>query len=236
MKKQLSFIALLLLSALQGFSHALWIKTSPTGKLGQAQVITVTYAEPDEAPEKLSEWYSDVKEFELWLVAPDGKKEKLALTAGEDRFTATFTPGQEGIYTLTAGKSAKDLGGTTVYQFNASAFVKVGKSLTGKDPGLNANELALYTDAAGKVNKPLKLQTYLKGQRPSEKLYVTISSPSGWAKNVATAEDGTVEFVPLWPGSYAIEVSKNWKEEGEHFGKPYKGFWRCATLTLDVAK
>lgn len=237
MNKKISLLAVLTLFAIQAFSHALWIKTAPAGKTGQAQTVTVIYSEPDDSPEKIADWYSDVKEFELWLTAPDGKKEKLTLTAGEDRYTATFTPDKEGIYILSAGKTAKDLGGTTVYQFNASAFVAVGKAALNNEAA-KSNELALFTDVVTKqkVNKPVKLQTYYNGQPAREKMYVSVSSPSGWSRNVMTDENGVAEFTPLWPGSYALEVSKSWKQEGEHNGKAYTGFWRCATLSLDVSK
>ena len=228
----------LLLTGSSVLAHALWIKTEAVGKKGQKQLVTVLYSEPDEDPEKLADWYSDVKEFELWLVAPDGKKTKLATAAGEDRYTAAFTPDQDGVYTLFTGKSAKDLGGTTVYQFNASALVTVGNIQKGNNPALNTNDLAVYTDPlkVHKANSPMKLKTLVNGEKPADKLYISVTSPTGWTKSIATDENGEAEFSPLWPGSYAIEVSKSWKEQGTHYDKEYKAIWRCATITVDVKK
>lgn len=231
-------IGSLLVTMSNVWAHALWIKTDATGKKGQNQLVTVLYAEPDESPEKLEDWYSDVKEFDLWLVAPDGKKVKLVTTPGEDRFTAAFTPDLDGVYTLFAGKSAKDLGGTTVYQFNASALVTVGNVQKGNDPTVNTNDLAVYADPlkVNKVNSPMKLKVLVDGEKPADKLYISISSPTGWTRSVATDDKGEAEFTPLWPGSYAIEVAKSWKEQGTHYDKEYKAIWRCATITVDVKK
>ncbi|KQS31536.1 hypothetical protein ASG33_11010 [Dyadobacter sp. Leaf189] len=218
-------------------AHALWIQTAPTGVPGKEQTIKITYAEPGLQPEKVSEWYSDVKEFELWLTAPDGKKEKLTTVAADDHFTSRFTPQQQGIYTISAGHSAKELGGKTVYQFNASALVKVGNAAEGNTAGVNKNELSVFADAAKsyKNNKPMQVTTLYKGA-PGEKIVVTVSSPSGWSRQIETNQQGIAEFTPLWPGTYFIEASKSWKESGTHGDKEYSAIWRAATLLVEVAR
>ncbi len=233
-----SFVVLFFLATMgHSFAHALWIETNTTGKAGQKQTVKIVYSEPDDKPEKLAEWYSDVKEFELWLTTPDKQKVKLATVAGPDHFTSEFTPDKDGVYTLSISKAAKDLGGSTIYQFNASAVVKVGKSLAGNDASFNGNEIKVYTDASKtfKANQPFNLTTILK-DKPTEKLHIGIASPSGWNKNVISNAHGVAEFTPLWPGTYKIEASTSEKAEGDHFGKPYKAIWRCATLLVDVTK
>lgn len=238
MFRKLTLIAAMItLGTAQLMAHALWIKTVSKGKSGRKQEITIIYSEPNDKPEKLSEWYSNVKEFELWLTAPDKKKTKLATVAADDHFTSEFTPDQEGVYTLSVGHTSKDVDGETVYQFNASALVTVGKALAGNDPAVNGNELSVYADPAKsyKVNSPLNLKSLFKSNS-NEKLYVNISSPSGWSKQISTDEKGLAEFVPVWPGTYYIEASKSWKEPGQTSGKDYKSIWRCATVLVDVAK
>jgi len=218
-------------------AHALWIQTAPAGATGKEQQIKIIYSEPCQNPEKLSEWYSDVKEFELWLTAPDGTKEKLAMVAGDDSFTSKFTPDQEGIYTVSVGHTAKEPGGSTVYQFNASALVKVGKATAGNNAALNKNDLSVFADLFNdnRVNKPLSLTTLYKSA-PGEKIFVTVSSPSGWSKQIETNEKGIAVFTPVWPGTYYIEASKSWKESGTQGGKDYNSFWRAATLLVNVTK
>jgi hypothetical protein len=238
MLKKLIFIAtIMIFSAANLFAHALWIETNTTGKAGQKQTIKIVYAEPDEKPEKLADWFSDVKEFELWLTTPDKQKVKLPVTADEDHFTSEFTPEKDGVYTLSISKAARELGGSTIYQFNAGAIVKVGKSLSGNEAAFNGNEISVFADAgkAFKVNQPAQLTTILKG-KPTEKLHLSVSSPSGWNRNVTSGANGVAEFTPIWPGTYKLEASATEKAEGDHFGKPYKSIWRCATLLVGVDK
>ncbi|WP_254560633.1 DUF4198 domain-containing protein [Dyadobacter diqingensis] len=235
MLKKLTLLAsAILLSAGNIFAHALWIQTAPVGKAGQKQTVKIIYSEPGETPEKLADWYSDVKEFELWLTGPDKQKVKLTTTAGADHFTSEFTPEKDGVYTLSVGHTSKDLGGTTVYQFNANAVVNVGKPVAGND-AVSSTDLSIFSGQAAKVNKPVSLKGLFKNA-PFEKLYITVSSPSGWSKQVVTDEKGNAEFVPIWPGVYFIEASKSWKEEGKLNGNDYKAFWRAATLLVDVVK
>lgn len=238
MKNKLTLLALaLVLSVGNALAHALWIQTASAGKVGQKQTVKISYAEPGDKPEKIADWYSDVKAFELWLIGPDQQKTKLTTVAGDDFFAAEFTPEKEGVYTLATGHSAKDLGGATVYQFNASALVTVGKAKTANAAAANGNELAVSADAGTgyKVNKPLNL-TGLYKANPLEQLAITVTSPTGWSKTVSTDKNGVADFTPLWPGTYFIEASKSWKEEGKHHDKDYKSFWRCATLVVDVTK
>ena len=237
MKKSLLAIALLLVSVGNLFAHALWIQTSTVGTAGQIQSVKIVYSEPDDKPEKLADWYSDVKEFELWLTTPDKQKVKLTTIAGEDHFTSEFTPEKDGVYTLSISKAAKDLGGETIYEFNASAVVKVGKSLAGNDAAYNGNIINVFADASKtfKTNQPFNLTTILKG-KPTENLHVGVASPSGWNKNISSNSSGIAEFTPIWPGTYKLEVSTSEDATGDHFGKPYKSIWRCATLLVDVAK
>lgn len=232
-----SLIILLLISINNLLAHALWIETNTTGKAGQKQTIKIIYSEPDDKPEKLADWYSDVKEFELWLTKPDKQKVKLATAADDDHFTSEFTPEEDGVYTLSISKGAKELGGSTIYQFNASAIVKVGKSLTGNDASFNGNEIKVFFDASKihRTNQPLSLTTILK-DKPTGKLHIGGASPSGWNKNITSDTNGIAAFTPIWPGTYKIEASTSEKAEGDHFGKPYKSIWRCATLLVDVTK
>ncbi|WP_037302290.1 DUF4198 domain-containing protein [Runella limosa] len=235
MKRLLTSLLLTCLM-LNAWGHALWIQTSPVGKKGKKQAVRITYAEPDEAPEKINDWYSDVKAFELWLISPDGQKTKLAVTPAENHYTADFTPQQEGVYTLAVGHAAKELGGTTKYQFNATAAVTVGqaKSTTIASP----NELNVTVSQANnkyKVGQPIALAGVFK-TKPSDKLQIAVHSPSGWNRTVQTKADGQAEFTPLWPGTYYIEASKTEKESGEQDGKPYKSVWRCATYIVEVEK
>ncbi|RYC67146.1 DUF4198 domain-containing protein [Spirosoma sordidisoli] len=170
----------------------------------------------------------------LWLVSLDGHKDKLPVSPGTDHFSAEFVPEQDGVYTLAIGHAAKDLGGTTKYQFNATAAVTVGqpKSVAAATP----NELNIAVGQPGvgyKVGQPVSLAAVFK-TKPAEKLQIAVHSPTGWNRAIQTNANGQAEFTPLWPGTYYLEGSQSEKEAGEQGGKPYKSVWRCATYILEV--
>lgn len=230
MKKSFLSIALFFLS-FQIYAHALWIETNATGKKGQQQEVKIFYGEYAEfSPEKIKDWYSDVKDFTLWLVAPDGQKTQLTTAAKEDYYTAAFTPDKDGVYTLQVSHSAKDLGGTTVYQFNTSAAVAVGKS-EAADIKHNTNPLKFQLKT-GKVNESVNIQGFFN-DAASDKLSVTVFSPKGWTKQIE-GKDGVAAFVPEWKGKYMIEVSRMDEGKGDHNGKEYTGIWRCATYLIEI--
>ncbi|MBX3252819.1 MAG: hypothetical protein KF862_01660 [Chitinophagaceae bacterium] len=230
MKKFFLSIVLMMLT-FSIYAHALWIETNATGKKGQAQEVKIFYGEYAEfSPEKVKDWYSDVKEFELWLVSPDGQKAKLGTSAKEDHYSTTFTPDKDGVYTLQVSHSAKDLGRTTVYQFNTSAIVAVGKN-EAADIKNNSNPLKFQLKS-GKVNEPVTIQGFYK-DAASEKMSVTVFSPKGWTRQIE-GKNGVAEFVPEWKGKYMIEISRSDDEKGEHYGKEYTGIWRCATYLVEI--
>lgn len=229
--KKLLFSLLFIAATTSSYAHALWIETNANGKKGQQQDVKIFYGEYAEfSPEKIKDWYSDVKDFTLWLVAPDGQKTKLNTSANEDHYTAAFTPDKDGVYTLQVSHSAKDLGGTTVYQFNTSAVVAVGKNEVA-DIKSNTNPLKFQVKT-GKVNEPVNIQGFFN-DATSEKLSVTVFSPKGWTKQIE-GKNGIAEFVPEWKGKYMIEVSRMDEGKGEHSGKEYTGIWRCATYLIDI--
>lgn len=232
--RRILLTALLTCSVLTSFAHTLWIQTSATGQKGKPQTVKIVYAEPGETPEKVGDWYSDVKAFDLWLIGPDQQKTKLPVTPGTDQYTAEFTPQQDGIYTLAVGHAAKDLGGTTKYQFNATAAVTVGQAKT--TAIASPNELNVAVQQAGgtyKVGQPVALSGVFK-TKPSAKLAIAVHSPTGWNRTVETNANGQAEFTPLWPGNYYVEASKSENETGEQGGKAYQSVWRCATYVINV--
>jgi hypothetical protein len=214
-------------------AHALWIETGTTGKIGQPQTVKVYYGEyVSNERENLSKWYSDVKEFTLWLVGPDQQRTQLKLTADSNSFTSSFTPDKNGSYNLEVSHEAKELGGTTKYHFLASSNVTVGKT-TAIAASTNVLNLKPDSNIPAKVNQTVKLTASLNKEAAKAKT-VTIFSPSGWSKETKTDENGNVQFTPIWPGRYVIEVAEFQKVKGEHQGKAYEAIWQGATYSFEV--
>lgn len=235
--KSIFFTLLLMATTGQLFAHALWIETKSTGKKGSNQEVKVFYGEyVTNERDSVAKWYSDVKDFSLWLTTPSKEKIKLGTTAGSNFYSANFIPKEDGIYLLTVVHEAKELGGTTKYEFSSLATVAVGKA-TIVDGGAITNQLyASAVDAKiHKANTPVKIKAILDGKALADK-NVTVFSPEGWSKEYKTDESGHFEFSPLWAGRYVIEVSDFKKTTGEHHGENYTAIWQGATSSLEVIK
>jgi len=218
------------------FAHALWIETKGTGKIGQAQEVKLFYGEYAQNERDITaKWYSDVKDLTLWLVGPDQQKIKLSTVLGDNVASASFTPEKDGQYTLVVSHPAKDLAGTTKYHFLTSTTVQVGKPAAVINPEGITNELKVFPSSgtAYKVNKAVKLKTLHNGTAKAEAT-VSVFSPSGWSQVLTTSKDGEIEFTPVWPGRYVVEVTDFQKTKGDHNGKPYEALWQGSTYSFEV--
>lgn len=231
--------ALFFLNAGNLLAHALWIETYGPAQKGVKQTVKVFWGEFEENEhDPVDKWFSDIRDFKLFVTGPDGKKAPLATVQQADHFLAEFTPEEEGVYLFTISHDARDLGGTTKLQYNSVAVIKIGKSAKGNEAGFNTDQLRIWSDAATsyKLNRPVSLDIFQKGIQ-AEKVHVSVFSPSGWKKDFQTDANGNVTFSPLWPGRYQAEASSySGEEAGEHNGKAHKAVRRTATYTFDVAK
>ncbi|MBE9600191.1 DUF4198 domain-containing protein [Pedobacter sp. MC2016-24] len=236
--KSLLLALLFTLGTSQLFAHALWIETSTSGKAGKAQQVKVYYGEyVSNEREETSKWYSDVKDFTLWLTAPGKEKIKLSTTPGTNFYAASFTPDTDGTYVLTVSHEAKELGGTTKYEFLSTAIVAVGKPAVIDHAQIPASLQVHTTEAKTyKTNAPVKFKAVQNG-KPLANKTVSVFSPEGWGKEITTDENGMVTFSPIWPGRYVLEVSAMDKTaKGTHHGKDYAAAWQGATSSFEVAK
>ncbi|GAA4807850.1 hypothetical protein GCM10023231_41380 [Olivibacter ginsenosidimutans] len=129
------------------------------------------------------------------------------------------------------------MNGTTQFEFLASATVSVGKPEKTLEQALEQVELKVFPINATKwkVNQPVSLKVIQKGASKAD-AYVSILSPKGWSQGLNTAADGTVSFVPAWPGLYVIEVTNYEKTPGEYKGNKYEAFWQGSTYSFEVGK
>lgn len=233
----LRYVILFLLfgsATLQLSAHALWIETNPTGKPGKEQHVKVFYGEPASGiPDQVTDWWSNVNQFELWLIKPDGTKEQLTLDSRDDHFAASFTPSGAGLYTLSISHDVAELAGGTQYQFNATAIVRVGNASANPDYAAAGAELYLYANPASTFRKGRELAVSCHGpEGPSAEAYLTAFAPSGRSKSFQADASGKGSFVPEWTGTYLIEAGKG----EEVTGKPYETIYRITTLRVHVPK
>ena len=211
-------------------AHALFIETNSNGTLGYTQKITVFYAEPNDLKkERVEDWWSNTKEFTLWLTLPDGSKKKLTVSEHDDHFTSVFTPLVAGNYYVSIHHTVPTITGKTQYQFNASSKVTVGKQkeeLASEQLKLG-KELFMFKSVSNN-KKELSIMLLYDGEAlPNAS--VTIFAPSGWERTIETNEKGIVNFKPEWKGKYLFEAIK--KEEVS--GKGYSGKLKIITTAVN---
>ncbi|MEQ9439338.1 MAG: hypothetical protein RIG62_09830 [Cyclobacteriaceae bacterium] len=240
MKKNIKGFCLLLLFSIvslsSSYAHALYIDTEVTGKSGSSHAVKVYYSEfADRKDEKIKDWYSDVAAFELWVVAPDGKRSQLPTTAQDDHYVAKFVPEQQGIYRLEINHTAEDPGDGTAYQFNAFAHVQVGKASPTPPITGNSNVLALIEEGSSLKNDKTKtFKTYLNGELKGN-VTTTVFLPSGETKEIESNAEGVLEIDLEEEGRHFLEATVYHKDEaGETKKATYKSVWRCATQKIDI--
>lgn len=234
--KKITLTLLLALSSSLLFAHSLWIETAAKGKIGQSQSVKLYFGEfAQDERDELSKWRSDLPSLTLWLVAPDGQKTQLATKQGSNVVESAFTPQKDGVYTLLVSHKLKDLsGGTGLLEFSASTSVKVG--ITAEPEAIvNTNEIKVLPVGATKVNFPLKIKVWIKGENKAGST-VLVFSPNKWAQELTTDADGSVTFTPLWPGKYVVEATNFNNVPGSVGAINYKTFWQGATYSFEVNK
>lgn len=220
------------------FAHALWIETVTSGKVGQAQEVKVFLGEyADGERDSTQNWFSNMRDFTLYVIAPDGKKEALQCTPNGNHFKATFTPKTAGTYVLSVDHTVQEVYSGSKIRYYALGLVKVNGSAAGGGELVQKADYALVTkgDRKPKVNQAESVQLFYKQNRSSVS-ELTVQSPVGWTKKFKADENGAVTFQPYWAGKYMLEGTFTENASGTHEGKPFERIWHCVTYCLDVDK
>lgn len=212
-------------------AHALWIETSSEGQLNKKHIVKVYYGEyAEQLIDSIDNWYSDVKDFEIFLTSPKGNKIKLDKQTNSDHFVSEFVPTEDGIYTISVIHGAKEAYETMRFEFSSIAFVKVGKQegMTGEHPfhlkSLNDNE---------KLGSEINLAVY-DNSIPQKETEVIIMGPEGWTKTLHSDASGKVSFKPFIPGKYIIEASKTDEKTENWNNQKIDKIWRGTTIAIQV--
>ena len=230
------FSCLLFAGLSKASAHAIWIETDPVAKKAASHQVKVFFGEyGDNERDTVAKWFSDLKEIKLWLVSPDGTKTQLSTSDGVNHLSASFTPKEDGVYTLLIAHVVKDMHGKSKIEYNASATVLVGKQAAANKASFNPNEISVFTETPwmAKLQSPIKLQSFYQN-KPAAKQKVQVVSPSGWEKVLYSAEDGTTTVTPVFTGVHMVELMQQVKEPGEHNGKPFESTWKIATYCINV--
>jgi uncharacterized GH25 family protein len=242
MKKSLLTLVLLF-ATLNTFAHFMWVETSPVGKLNKKQEVKVFFGEYSYGlQEKVAgEEFTKMKNFEVWAIAPNGKKTQLTVQPGTNFYSGYFTPTENGTYTIALNNNKIDVVDYTQYNFgifkthyHSTAKVQVGSTVVATAA---VNPEGLTVVDASKSNAAQKgetvLQVLYKGE-PVKETEVTIFVADQWSKKINTDANGNVKFNMPWNTKYVIEVTKKEEVPGKYNGKEYQFVYHCATYTLPL--
>lgn len=235
--KRIFSLLLLLIAVHQAGAHALWIETSNTGLKGKPHEAKVFFGEfASNERDTAAKWFSNLEEFELWVTSPSGKKEQLKTNIQIDHFAASFTPTENGIYTLSISIEVKDLHRKSKIFYYCNAAVAIGTVDKGSNSLATSTNLSLQLDARKpQSGNSIKGTVFLNG-KPLAKSKVSIASESGKKKDLVTDEKGQIDFILEETGTYFFEAFNIIKETGMHNGKEYDTIYHCDTHCLNVTK
>ncbi|MBU3027892.1 DUF4198 domain-containing protein [Zobellia galactanivorans] len=243
--KKIITLLVLLLSTSPIFSHYLWIEAAPQGQLNQEHQIKVRFGEYTYGViEKVQgDAFKGVSNFSLWLIAPDGTKTTLPISAKDDFYAASFTPNQKGTYTLALDNKDMKVLDFTQYdfgifkpQYHAKAKVVVDKKPAAiAKTNVDGIEIIDVSPDPFGVSKEVSLQLLFKG-KPLAENEVSIFVSDLWSKKLSTDQDGKISFQLPWPTKYTVEATYNETVPGTYKGLDYEFIWHCATYCIPLKK
>lgn len=229
--KYLLLSILMILSGFSAFSHALWIETHPKAIKNNLHDVKIFYGEyAAQEIEPVDEWYSDVRDFKIVLTTPSQQKIDLSTEAATDHFKTSFIPKEDGIYLLSIVHPAKDLGGSTKYEFSSVALVSVGQAIA------PLADLPFYIHVQPKLFKKGQVieAIVLQNGKPVSGAELLVMGQEGWSKTWKTDAAGKISFPGIWKGKYVLETSISNDEIGQWHDKSYKRIWHGATTSILV--
>ncbi|WP_169306800.1 DUF4198 domain-containing protein [Pedobacter polaris] len=233
--KMILLVALFTVSISSASAHALWLETASTGAKGQAQEVKAFFGEYTTSDiSATKKWFSNLKDFNLVLTAPDGTKTTLKTTADSLFYKASFTPNQDGTYLLSVVHVVKDLYQNAKLQYYAFASVTIGtnKNLNNAFPAeasltIRPSKLVLHTNESAS-------HQLVFNKAPLAKERITIISPDQKKLEVETDKDGRFNFNPIQKGGYFLEAFAEDKTPGKFDGKNYEKVWHVVTYFTEI--
>lgn len=212
-------------------AHTVWIETKVLGKPNQKHEVKMFFGEID-SPTPTEKWFSDIKDLELVIISPSGKKEIIKeKTQKQLYYSSYFIPVEKGVYKIQVNHLVRDLHRKMKITYQSAAFVNTDNSKQmlnlGEQP-LEIETLSQWTKLNGK--QILKLKKYGE-YKVKEKLKIV--ADNGWETSLKSNDQGEVVFTPLWKGKYLLELVDSSKEQGIHNGQTYETDYKMLTLFLE---
>ncbi|MEM8901037.1 MAG: DUF4198 domain-containing protein [Bacteroidota bacterium] len=237
MKKLIGLAACILLMVGNIQAHALWVATNETGVVGEAQEIKVYFGEFTYGviEEVGGEAFEMMKNFTLSVISPAGEKTSLKVEAKDTYYLATYTPSEEGTYTVVLDNDKIKVIDYSEYDFGIfkTHYHSVAKIQVG-DRGAEThtdNKAGITLKNLPSSDEKVQLQVLFKGEAMAE-TEVKVFLADQWSKTLKTDEDGKVAFGLPWDTDYLVEVTTEERVPGTYNGEEYEFVWHCVTQQL----
>ncbi len=237
MKKLTGLVGCILLMVGNIQAHALWVSTNQTGSVGEAQEIKVYFGEFTYGviEEVGGEGFEMMKDFSLWVISPSGEKTSLGVEAKETYYLATYTPSEEGTFTVVLDNDKIDVIDYSEYDFgifkthyHSVAKIQVGE---GEADTHTDNQTGITLKDMPSSDENVQLQVLFKGDAMAE-TEVKVFVADQWSKTLKTDKTGKVSFALPWETDYLVEVTTEERVPGTYNGEAYEFVWHCVTQQL----
>lgn len=247
-KSAAAFFLLALISS-SVYAHNLWIETSPTAQVGQAQKVYVYLGEYSYGVRENISKHLDMLGggISLWLIHPNGETVELETSIDGNRFSTEFTPKEKGNYQLALKVTKAPVVDWREYNlgilktnFFGTATVRVGSTNNSALPlrsTTNTNQLVVQpVEAVSFARKsPIRFKVIYKGE-PLAEQEVKVGYKDQWFKTLYTDDEGLITVSLPWEGQFVIETVYTEKTAGTFQDKDYEAIRQTATFYIPAAR
>jgi len=228
-------IALFATNIASTFAHAVWIESKSNGVKGNPQEVKIFFGEYTTGDIRPTQkWFSNLKDFKLELIAPDGSKSTLSTSADSLFYKTSFTPTQDGTYILSIVHNVAAIYQNAKLQYYAFANVAVGDHVKpNKFFPADASLILSPSKSVVKLNEPVSHQLIFK-QSPLAKERITIVNPDKKKVEVETDQNAQFDFNPALKGGYFLEAFAEDKTPGKFDGKDFEKVWHVVTNYIEI--
>ncbi|EEG78805.1 DUF4198 domain-containing protein [Dethiobacter alkaliphilus] len=235
-------LAILMVFLLSGslVAHEIILNVSQDGAVGEEATIEFTLGHFPDDYDYEHDFFQRFADGQLFVIDPDGDETELQFKRETDRYTATFTPLQEGLHWVVANiprgvldRTPDD--GLQLRFYDAKTPLFVGEQYQGE-----LSQTMLPVEMVGarlpllQVNEEFAAQLHYDGE-PIAGQTVLLVSPTEVAMEVTTDEDGSWSFTPIESGRWMIKTTlMDTTRQGEYQGEEYDRTRYNSALYLDV--
>lgn len=189
-------------------AHTMWIEAPFTGRIGEPQPVKIRFGEFSlRMITATRQWFSDIADCQLMLLAPDGTTFTLDKTKADSCYTASFTPHTEGWYLLYFEHTVRDLYEGMHITYQAQSWVKVGNPTGLPDVAspFSNGRLILPPLTPFRLNETTEVRL-TEGGKPATARRFTLTADNGWRKNLRTdGTTGTAATRLIFPAHFLYE-------------------------------